>query len=516
MGTVEHLDKYTVTVQPGRPRTTRFSSLTNAGAGAERVVYASTCRNMEIALRGRFNLVKTNDGVWRDPPVPVPGEWEKRSSAFWKKVRKFCKYKLDPMTSEQFIESLVGSKRTAYTQALLNLEQLGLLPSHTVVRLFLKKEKQAMKGKLFPIPRVIRPMAIEYNCALGVYIKPLEKMVYRVLMGLMGGPSVSKSMDAFRQAAVAREKFDQLQARFGKVFIQSWDIAKFERCVSVECHEALTAIVEKLVNGHKNSRRLRRLLEKQFKVKFVAGMVDGVIRFNCVGTLCSGVMNTSLWAVLLMFIAIVGVGDDLGLVEGKDYDIFSAGDDTNTFVPAKFVKKFSQAMPAAFERLGFYLTLDNSTTSFEQMDFCQTRPVFDGTDWRLVRDPTNARGKDVLFIHDLKTEKEWDKARGSIANCGLALCYGIPVMQSFYQYLGRGLDLAAAKRNEDSGFGRMARGRVARVQPITVEARVSFWEAFGITPGHQVALENLYDSGELAWRKPSEVVNSIRYNQIFE
>ena len=513
---MEHLDKYAVTVQPGRPRTTRFSSLTNAGAGAERVVYASTLANMEIALRGRFNLVKTADGQWCDPPKPEPMEWDKRSKAFWKRLRKFRRFRLDPMTKEQFINTLVGSKRTAYTNALLNLEQQGLLPWHTVVRLFLKKEKQAMKGLLFPIPRVIRPMAMEYNLELGVYIKPLEKLVYKMLGEMMGGPSVSKGMDAFRQAAVSKDKLDRLESSFGKVFIQSWDIAKFERCVSVDCHEALTTIMCKLVNGVKESRKLRRLLEKQYRVRFVAEMVDGKIKFNCVGTLCSGVMNTSLWAVVLMFIALIGVGDDLGLRPGIDYDIFSAGDDTNTFVPAKHVKKFIDAVPPAFLKLGFYVTLDNCTSSYEHMDFCQTRPVYDGTDWRLVREPTNARGKDVLFIHDLTNKKAWDKARGSIADCGLALCYGLPVMQSFYLYLGRGLDLAAAKRNEDSGFGRLAHGRVARVQPVTVEARVSFWEAFGVTPSHQVALEELYDAQELQWRKPSEVLTSIKYDQIFE
>jgi hypothetical protein len=261
---------------------------------------------------------------------------------------------------------------------------------------------------------------------------------------------------------------------------------------------------------------LKWLLQKQLKVKFVADMVDGKIKFSCVGTLCSGVMNTSLYAVLLMAIALCSVGDDLGLIPGHDYGFMSAGDDTNPMVPAKYYRRFKQRMPEVFRDLGFLLTIDNITTNFAEMDFCQCRPVFDGDIWRMVREPTNARGKDALFVHSVRTEQEWNKARGSIANCGLALCYGMPVMQAYYQHLGQGLDLAAVKRVEDSGMGRMAHGRTAMVKPISIEARVSFWEAFGLEPSAQVALEQLYASTAIVWRPPSEIQLSITNNYLFE
>lgn len=443
-------------------------------------------------------------------------------------MRRVQRFKLDPMEYSDFIRSLVGSKQPAYTRALVKLETLGLLSRHTVVALFIKKEKAKLKGNLsagcypttnaqcyYSLPRLIRPMSVEYNLAVGVYIKAIEGVVYKDIGVMMGGASVTKGMDAFKVAEVAFDKFERLRRTHGETAILICDITKFELCVGIECHKALIDYCCRMLSTSQHSKRLKWLLEKQLKVKFVSRCVDGVIKFTCLGTLCSGVMNTSLWAVLLMTIAITSVGDDLGLVPGIDYDYICAGDDTNPMVPIKFLKRWKKKMPEVLLDLGFVLTIDNIVTEFEKMDFCQCRPVFDGSRWRMVRNPDTARRKDVLFIHPVNNSKDWDKARGSIADCGLALCCGIPVMQAFYQHLGQGLNLSAVKRAEDSGMGRLAHGLRAAVVPITVDARLSYWKAFGVTPHAQHIKELLYAQTPLIWKLPTEVTPIISNHNIF-
>lgn len=512
------LNGLTDTKKLGRPRRVILTDLTNLGGDANRVVFAPTVENLKAGLRGRFELIAGSDGTWQQPPKPKVGSWANVAASFKLRARRKRRMMLSPMEYNQFIDSLPSGKRDVYKRALVELERSGLLPRHTVVRLFIKKEKQAMKlsgGKWFyPLPRLIRPMAIEYNLALGVYIKPLEKLIYSLIGDVMGGPSVSKGMDAFQIAGVAYDKLSRLKSRFGRVAMLSCDIKKFELCVSVDAHRVFIDFCCWMLAARKDKDKLRKLLEKQLNVKFVSYCIDGVVKFRCEGTLCSGVMNTSLWAVLLMSIALIGVGDRLGLEPGVDYDFLSAGDDTNPFVPVVHLKRFMAMLPEVFLELGFIIKVDAVTEEFSRMDFCQCRPVWDGARWRMVREPNTARSKDSMFMHELVNEKQWCDARGSIANCGLALCRGIPVMQSFYLFLGQGLDLSMVERKEDSGMGRLAHGLSAGIDGVTEEARFSYYVAFGVEPYKQWCLEQLYSALRLAWQRPHEFKHSPSSNLI--
>jgi len=512
------LNGLTSTKKLGRPRSVVLTDLTNLGGDAERVVFTPTVDNLMAGLRGRFELIAGPDGTWQQPPKPQEGSWAEVTKAFKLRARRKRRMMLSPMEYDQFIASLPSGKRDAYGRALIELERNGLLPKHTVVRLFIKKEKQAMKlqgGKWFyPLPRLIRPMAMEYNLALGVYIKPLEKIIYSLIGDVMGGPSVSKGMDSFQIASVAHDKLTRLKSRFGRVAMLSCDIKKFELCVSVDAHKAFIDFCCWMLTTKNHKDKLRKLLEKQLNVRFVSYCVDGVVKFKCEGTLCSGVMNTSLWAVLLMSIALIAVGDRLGLRPGIDYDFLSAGDDTNPFVPVVYLKKFTAMLPEVFLELGFIIKVDAVTEEFSRMDFCQCRPVWDGARWRMVREPNAARSKDSLFIHEVASEKQWNVARGSIANCGLALCRGMPVMQSYYLFLGQGLDLSKAERREDSGMGRLAHGLSAGIDGVTEEARFSYYVAFGVEPYKQWCLEQLYSTLELVWQRPQEFKHSPSSNLI--
>jgi hypothetical protein len=86
----------------------------------------------------------------------------------------------------------------------------------------------------------------------------------------------------------------------------------------------------------------------------------------------------------------------------------------------------------------------------------------------------------------------------SVGTCGLALCKGVPVMQSFYKaYIREGVDdkgrIANAVQSQ-SGMRFLAQGLKDRSEVITDKARYDVYLAWGITPDEQAAMEEFYDS----------------------
>jgi hypothetical protein len=63
------------------------------------------------------------------------------------------------------------------------------------VATFIKCEKINFHAKADPAPRIIQPRDPRFNAAIGVYIKPLEKLIYKNLGKLYKYPCVAKGFD---------------------------------------------------------------------------------------------------------------------------------------------------------------------------------------------------------------------------------------------------------------------------------------------------------------------------------
>ena len=122
----------------------------------------------------------------------------------------------------------------------------------------------------------------------------------------------------------------------------------------------------------------------------------------------------------------------------------------------------------------------------------------------MVRDPRATLDKDLANVAPVTNQTDFDYLRGSIGLCGLALAGDVPVYCEFYNSLCRGTwNPKFEKRREEQGLRTgaeyLALGLHAKYQEPTVEARVSFWKAFGMTPDEQVALEDLYRGWRPIW-----------------
>lgn len=151
------------------------------------------------------------------------------------------------------------------------------------------------------------------------------------------------------------------------------------------------------------------------------------------------------------------------------------------------------------------MKMDKPVYEFEQISFCQTQPIFDGTKYRMVRDPRVAMAKDLCCLLDIttfeRTKSVWYNA---MHHGGLALTSGIPCWQSFYQMFPKA-EVSIGKREttlnnlEQSGMFRMiGTSQQAKIEEIQAKARYSFWMAFGILPDQQIVLEKRFSNISLA------------------
>jgi hypothetical protein len=213
-------------------------------------------------------------------------------------------------------------------------------------------------------------------------------------------------------------------------------------------------------------------------------------------------MMTSLVGVLVMVALLWTRCNNLGL----KFDLLSAGDDTNVFLEAEDVPAFSRGLREWGLERGFDFKVEAVAKELEHMDFCQTRPVFDGSYWRMVRCHNTGRSKDVVTVKPLSNEAAWMTHARSIARCGRALTSGIPVQYAFYQALDS--EGRIDRDTTPSGMRYMADRLEDNGPAVADAARVSYYKAFGITPIQQRSIENAYADVRLSYAErhtPHEV-----------
>jgi hypothetical protein len=143
------------------------------------------------------------------------------------------------------------------------------------------------------------------------------------------------------------------------------------------------------------------------------------------------------------------------------------------------------------KELGYFMKMEKPVYHIEHITFCQSRPVLTGKGYVMVRQFPELIDKDCVSLLPLKDEKAWRKWANDIGNCGTALCDGVPVLHAFYQSLRRAGEGSFGSHpwTSRTGMARLSERMKSEDTPITSQARVSFWEAFGVDPDMQCMLE---------------------------
>lgn len=436
--------------------------------------------NLLRGLVERVYFVPTSEGL-KEPPRPVSFADDMRG-AFVKLVRA-CPV-LPCLTRDEFVSSYVGDRRrwVRYEQARVSLEHHPLELKDSMLDTFVKCEKINFSKKTDPAPRVIQPRRPRFGLEFGRYMKPLEHVLYKHMgQRLYGHPCVAKGFNASSTAKILREKWEM----FDRPVAVSMDASRFDQHVSVDALQWTHAVYRRFFPG---DPVLPRILSMMIENKGVASAKDAAFKYSVVGRRMSGDMDTALGNCLLMTCMTWSYCQRLGI----RHQVFDNGDDIVVVFEQERLAEFQAGVVDHYKRLGFTMVVEAPVYEFEQIDFCQTHPVFDGQDWVMCRDVTSI-SKDLVCTIGTSDIRPW---LGAVGACGLSLTSGLPIYQSFYLWCVRSGRVTSADRHPNfaCGMSRLAFGMTPRVRVVQEAARVSFCLAFGILPDAQVAIEQYWDS----------------------
>lgn len=465
-----------------KPATQRRALIWRVGPSTSWGVHNNSLRNGLRAVRERVFAVEAN-GQLRKRPQSSPGAFELLADF---KSRLLVAMPFPPLklSSQQFCESYHGAKRAMYERAVESLSRRPIERSDASGNAFVKGEKvEFTTQKPDPAPRVIQPRNPRYNVELGRFLKPIEKAVYIAIAEVWGGPTVFKGMNCFEQGAALAEIWDEYEDPVAV----GCDASRFDQHVGPP---ALRWEASSYVAIYRGNPHLAKLLSWQLRNKMYLHTPEGTIKYEVDGCRMSGDMNTSLGNCLLM----CGMGYAAVTAAGIKCRLVNNGDDCQFIMPRKDVRRFLEAAEPLFVKFGFTIKWEDPVDRLEDIEFCQTRPFYDGARWRMVRTVRRAIAKDLMMMSPPKEglNKAYREWLGAVGRCGLALCSGVPVMQALYCRmiaLGEGRQVVA-----ESGMAMLARGLNSEVSEITPEARLSMWRQTAILPSAQEELERLFSN----------------------
>lgn len=383
------------------------------------------------------------------------------------------------LTPEEFVDLYKGRKRTIYENALWDFYG-GVEGRHARLSAFVKAEKVKVAA-----PRAIQPRSPVYNIGLGVYLKHIEHTLYRSIARVFGQKMVvSKGYNVLELGGIIEEMWNEID---DPCFI-GFDASRFDMHVSIDALRWEHSIYLYLYN---QCPELKRLLRMQLINRGHGYCDDGKLKYVVEGRRMSGDMNTALGNCLLA----CGITYEYMSRLRVPYRFINNGDDCGVIISRKYIDKVCDVR-LHFEEFGFRLEVEEPVYELEHVEFCQMNPVYDGQSWRMMRKVYSAIQKDTISLIPFMSVKLLRKWLYSVGECGLALCSGIPVMQSFYELycrLGLPSNIGNATYME-CGARQLARGLEAVSAMVTDEARYSFYVATGITPVEQKGLERYYSS----------------------
>lgn len=469
----------------GTPRERSYTRVSGVAPDVELVPFNNDIRTLHRAVVERVFTVKSN-GEFTRPPRPVEGHFDSTMAGVAEKLRKLLP-STAPVSHQFFVDSYKGRKREFYQLALEQMrEGRSTLENDARLNVFVKYEKTDWTSKKDPVPRVISPRDPKFNIRVGRYLKHLEKLMFKSLSGLFNHPTVLKGYNAERSAQLLHEKWDM----FRKPVAVGLDASRFDQHVSLEALRWEHKMYLECFPVKKHKDRLRRLLKLQ-EINHCTGYTpDGKLKYTVKGTRMSGDMNTSLGNCVLMVSMIKAYADYCGI----NLQLANNGDDCVVFMEQSDLAGFSAGVYDWFLRMGFNMAIEEPAYDFEQIEFCQTKPVFDGHGWIMCRNPRTALAKDSVMLQAYQSPREFGEWLNAVGIGGLRLAGGLPIFQELYLNYVRSGRLGKRSHQEllSWSFRHATEGMQRSYGAVSPHARASFYWAFDITPDEQICLESYY------------------------
>lgn len=391
------------------------------------------------------------------------------------------------LTPEQFVSMFRGRKAAIYAAAMIKHHETGVLKRHATSIAFVKCEKVNPNKA----PRCIQPRDAVYNIGVGCYLKHIEHRIYLAIARVFNDKDVViKGFDVHEIGNIVNRKWQH----FNRPVALGLDAVKFDMHVSAEMLSWEHSIYKILYD---NDKELVRLLSYQINNQGRGYCDDGKLKYSVLGRRFSGDMNTALGNCIIMCAMVWSYAQ----MKGIDIKFINNGDDCVVFMEQENLDTFTTGLDEWFFQMGFRMTVEPPVYELERIEFCQMHPIPVTNGVVMVRNIDTAREKDSICLVPLPNATAMRKWLWAIGECGLALCSGIPIMQSMYMcYMRNGIESNTASAVQlQSGAAMLRKSLLSKQSNISDEARVGVFSAWGYTPDEQIDLEHYYDNLSLEY-----------------
>lgn len=465
-------------LKTGVHKAKKFISLSKEILGIEITTHNNSVANLVCGVGQRVLYV---DSKLNLTPSCEAGIFESQLASYRRTIAKTIGFQ-SSVGYEEFLTYYKGRRLAVYGRAVDGLALSPLQTRDANLKTFVKSEKLNLQRKANPVPRVIQPRSPRYNVELGRFLRPIEKKIYHAIDDLFGSPTIMSEYNSYEQAKHIKAKWDT----FVNPVCVGMDASRFDQHVSTEALKFEHSLYDMIFH----SRALRRILALQLVNTGFAEASDGKFRYVKRGSRMSGDMNTSLGNKIIMCLMSKRYLSTLAY----RVEFLNNGDDCLLILEKKhlFVLK---SLREYYLRYGFNIITETPVSEFEQIEFCQTKPLLGTGVYRMVRNFQTAIPKDLTCLNLGYCENEYRAWLGAVADCGLTTCLDIPVMGEFYSMLKR-LSVPGKVSNDDdiSYRVKISKSQHTPGNIVTSESRYSFWLSSGISPDLQVVLENYFSS----------------------
>lgn len=354
-------------------------------------------------------------------------------------------------TNSQLINSRPQRMRRRYRKALM----LEFKPVHAKVNMFVKFEKQ----EEIKTCRAIQFRATPYTARLAKYTVPIEKALQNQWTDINHGfRFIAKGRNALQRGSDLKEMFDY----YPNPAVYLIDHSKFDSRVN----KSLLSVEHDFYKAIFRDRWLARLLK--FQINNKGGSRNGV-RYRCVARRMSGDANTALGNCILNYAILRHKFGDKAV-------IYLDGDDSVVF------------MPHIVDNLDFtdtgMISKINIVRHFQDVEFCQSRPVETTLGWLMCREPMRAINRALWKLGAVPHNIEDYLATIGI---GEGLCSPempiISILSKIYRSFG------GKYKAHFTMYRPEVMSCVNRFIMPSARSRVSFSNAFGIDPLVQILIE---------------------------
>jgi len=412
-----------------------------------------------------------------------------------------------PVRYSEVYANYSGVKRARYQRAHQQLLKQGKLvtENQAKVKMFVKMEAYKFdEEKPYPDCRAIQFRSFEYTLQLASIIRRAEHAMYkaREVPGFGIGRHFGKNMSPTQLGEELRRTHDLIPGC--KMVLL--DISRFDAHVSREIMVNVEHVFWKESTYHP---QLSELLKWKILNKGSARCGDDWVKYKVRGGRMSGDADTGASNCVDVACALASLAKVAGL---KRFGMNVNGDDSVFFYEGELT---DAQIVAHFDRLGMEVKIEGRPSCFEEIDYCQARPVKIDGKWVMVRNPSKVLTK-VGITHKRRGPSNYLKRVYTTCLGELSLARGVPIIQPF---LERVLFITLSQMNKRSKKKPILEEAIrdsyrlsgwlpsdwksGRTAPISVETRASFSRSFGISITQQLQMEDKIRTWDADFVDPS-------------